>query len=268
MQYVGASIAVQLFAVAGAGAVAWGRFSIAGIILIAWRRPAIPLSGAHATLKFLITPVLFGLALTTMNVVFYYAISFIHLGTAVALEFLGPVILAALTGKRWQERIGIVFALIGVFLISWIGIDLTNRQQLLGFVLALAAGIFWALYIWLGRKVSTQANGPDSLAIGFCAGAIAYLPLAVSGFGPILASWRLFALMVAVALLSSLAPFLLDITIFKHLRPSAYSLISSLFPATSLVVGLVLLHQTPSLGGLLGLACVSIAVALAAEHSS
>ncbi|MDP9801533.1 inner membrane transporter RhtA [Arcanobacterium wilhelmae] len=263
MQYVGASIAVQLFAAATVGAVAWGRFSIAGIVLAAIRRPKIPWCHPRQAWLTLRAPAAFGLALTTMNVVFYYAISLIHLGTAVALEFLGPVVLAALTGRSIRERVGIGFALAGVFLISWVGVDLSAPGQLLGVLLALFAGLFWALYIWTGRKVSTGASGPDALAIGFCAGALAYLPLAIIGFGPILTDYRLLAMMIGVAVLSSLLPFLLDVLLFKHIPTSTYSLISSLFPATSMLVGVALLGQIPTPGELVGLGCITVAVALA-----
>ena len=267
MQYVGASFAVQLFAIASAGAVAWGRFSIAGIILAAIRRPKIAWRAPRKAFEQLRYPVVFGLALTSMNVVFYYAISHVHLGTAVSLEFLGPVVLAAVTGVSWRERIGVLFALVGVLSISWIGVDLSDPSQRLGVSLSLLAGLFWALYIWFGRKVSTEASGPDALAIGFCAGGVAYLPFAIHGFGPILASPRTMLMMLAVSVLSSLLPFLLDVAVFSRVRPSTYSLISSLFPATSMLVGLVMLHQQPNLGGLLGLACVTIAVALASKSS-
>ncbi len=265
VQYLGASFAVQLFSVTTAGAVAWGRFSIAGIIMLAWRRPPVPWKNPRAAYRFLRTPALFGLALTSMNVVFYYAISYVHLGTAVALEFLGPVILAALTGRGVRVRVAICFAALGVFLISWIGVDLSDSRARIGVALSLFAGVFWALYIWLGRKVSTSTNGPDSLAIGLCAGAIFYVPFAFAGFASIVTNMHYLAMMIAVAIFSSFLPFLLEITILKHVRADTYSLLSSLYPATSLIVGFLLLHQAPNFGGILGLICVTIAVALSSH---
>lgn len=220
IQYVGASIAVTLFAVASASAVAWGRVAVGAILMMAWRRPRIEW-------RKLWRPAVLGLALVTMNILFYQAIARIPLGTAVALEFIGPVLLAALTGRNWRIWTGIVFAATGVFMISWIGVDMNEPGVAAGVGFAVAAGAAWALYMWMGSKVATAGVGPDSLAIGMAIGAIAYIPIAIPGFGVILTDPKLLALMVAVGVFSSVVPYFLEVTILTKVPASTFALLNS-----------------------------------------
>ncbi len=255
IQYIGASIAVTLFAVATAGAVAWGRVAVGAIVMMAWRRPKV-------VWRNLWRPAVLGLALVTMNVLFYQAIARIPLGTAVALEFIGPVLLAAITGRGWRIWTGTVFAVAGVFMISWIGVDMSEPGVAAGVVFAVAAGASWALYMWMGSKVATAGVGPDSLAIGMAIGAIVYIPVAIPSFGAIVTDPKMLALMVAVGVFSSVVPYFLEVTILTRVPASLFALLNSLYPATSLVVGMVLLRQFPSAGEIGGLVLISIAVVL------
>lgn len=255
IQYIGASIAVTLFAVAAVGAVAWGRVAVGAIVMMLWRRPKIEV-------KKLWRPAVLGLALVTMNILFYQSIARIPLGTAVALEFIGPVLLAALLGRGWRIWTGIIFAVSGVFMISWIGVDMTEPGVAAGVAFAIVAGASWALYMWIGSKVATAGVGPDSLAVGMAIGATVYLPLAIPDFGVILTDVKILALMVAVGVFSSVVPYVLDVTILTKVPASTFALLNSLYPATSLVVGMVLLRQFPSAGEIGGLILISIAVVL------
>ncbi|WP_239539006.1 EamA family transporter [Arcanobacterium pluranimalium] len=256
VQYIGASLAVTLFEQVAAGAVAWGRFAFAGLILMVWKRPRI-------ALRKLWIPIVFGLALTSMNVVFYLAISRIPLGTAVALEFLGPVALSAVTGRGWRVRLGIVCALVGVFMISWIGVDISDPNIGWGVFYGLLAGVFWAVYIVLGRRVAWNGSGANALAIGCVTGAMVFLPLAIPDFKPVIVDWHLLLFMVGVALFSTVVPYVMELRVMSRIPTSNYALLTSLYPATSLVVGMVVLRQIPTFGEVVGLAFISIAVALA-----
>lgn len=255
IQYLGASIAVTLFAFAAVGAVAWGRVAVGAVALMAWRRPEIQW-------RALGRPALYGLALVTMNVLFYQAIARIPLGTAVALEFIGPVLLAAVTGRGWRILAGIVMAASGVFMISWVGVDMSEPGVGAGVVFALAAGAAWALYMWMGSKVAKAGTGSDSLALGMAIGALAYLPLAIPGFGVILTDVKLLGMMIAVGLASSVVPYVFEVTILAKVPASTFALLNALYPATSLFVGMVLLRQFPTIGEVGGLVLISVAVLL------
>ena len=263
IQYVGAAIAVSLFAHANSVSVGWGRLLTACIMLGLWRRPWPRTSSGAFDWRTLRTSALFGLMLASMNITFYLAIERIALGTTVALEFLGPVALAALTGRGWKVRTGIGFALAGVFLISWVGVDISDRSVQIGVFWALVAGGFWAFYMWMGRKIATSGNPLDGLTLGIAAGVLAYAPIAAPGFAPILGSWKLLGLMFLVGLCSSVIQNGLDQVIMKALPPARFALLNSLLPAISLGVGLVTMGQIPTWGEAAGLACVTVAVALA-----
>ncbi len=263
VQYVGAAIAVSLFAHASSVSVGWGRLLTACIMLGLWRRPWPRTSEGRFDWTRVRTSVLFGLMLASMNITFYLAIERIALGTTVALEFLGPVLLAALTGRGWKVRAGIVFALAGVFLISWVGVDISGRSVRVGVFWALVAGVFWAFYMWMGRRVATSGNPLDGLTVGIGAGVLAYAPVAAPGFLPILSTPKLLALMFLVGLCSSVIQNGLDQVVMKALPPARFALLNSLLPAISLGVGIVTMRQIPTWGEVAGLVCVTVAVALA-----
>ena len=86
-QYLGAALAVGIFGTVAAATVAWLRIAVAAVVLVLWRRPW----RSRFTRQDLRTAVVFGVVLGVMNVAFYIAIDHLPLGTAVSIEFLGPV---------------------------------------------------------------------------------------------------------------------------------------------------------------------------------
>lgn len=256
--YVGAGFAVALFALMPPTTVAWWRVSIGAVVLLAWRRPW----RRPWTPRALATAALFGVATATMNVIFYASIRYLPLGTAVSLEFVGPVAVALTTGRGWRPRVAAALALAGVVSISGLGLDLTDAGQRTGVLLALAAGTAWACYILLGRKVASAGSGLDSLAVACLAGSLFYLPLALPTAGAALGSVTTALTVLGVGLASTVVPFVLDQVTLKRLQTATFSLLSALLPATSLAVGVLMLRQLPNAWELLGLALVSVAVAL------
>lgn len=266
-QYVGASIAVWLFATAPAIAIGWGRLLTGGFLLLAWRRHILRTSEGALDWKALGRAALFGTVLGGMNLTFYEAIDRIALGTTVALEFLGPVLLAAFTAKGWRVRTGIVLACTGVFLISWTGVDISHPQIAAGVALALCAGGLWAMYMWLGRRVAVGGRGIDTLTWAMLFAALVYAPFGAPKIGPIVADWKLILLLLCVGTMSSVIPYALDQVLLRALPAATFALLNSLLPVTSLLVGLVMLHQVPTAGEVAGLVLVSIAVALATSRA-
>ncbi|NMM16225.1 MAG: EamA family transporter, partial [Cellulomonas sp.] len=113
-QYLGAAVAVGLFDRLPAATVAWLRIIVAAAVLIIWRQPW-RIRWEREDLRAIAR---FGLVLAGMNVAFYIAIDRLPLGTAVAIEFLGPVAVVAVTGRGWRERVAIVPAAVGVVLLA------------------------------------------------------------------------------------------------------------------------------------------------------
>lgn len=249
-QYVGASIAVGLFVVASGLAVGWGRIFFAALFLLAWRRPWVYPHKLRA--------LAFGLALGGMNILFYLAIARIPLGTAVALEFLGPVLLAS-TARTRRSTASVILVAIGVFLISWVGLDLSDREVALGFFFALAAGLCWVGYMVLGKRVS-GADGIDGLAVAMAAAAVVYSPLALPEFISIRPDGRFWLTLIFVAILSSAVPYVIDQVVLRNVPATTFAILNSILPAMSTVIGFVMLRQLPTLGELAGLLLISIAV--------
>ena len=258
--YMGAGFAVALFALMPPTTVAWWRVTIGALVLLAWRRPW----RRAWTPRTLVVAALFG---ATMNVIFYATIDHLALGTAVSLEFLGPVAVALATGRGWRPRVAAVLALSGVAAISGLGLDLSDPRQRVGVVLAIGAGLAWAAYILLGRRVASAGSGLDSLAVASVAGSLVYLPLAASTAGAAFSSAGTFLKVLGVAVLSTVVPYVLDQVNLGRLSSAAFSLLSALMPATSLAVGIVMLRQMPNVWEVAGLVLVSVAVALAGSGS-
>ena len=262
-QYLGAGLAVSLFSLMPSMTVAWGRLVVGAAVLVALRRPW----RRVWTRRALLVAAAFGVATATMNVIFYAAISLLPLGTTVSLEFLGPVAVALVTGRGWRPRVAAILALLGVASISGLGVNLGDPDQRIGVLLALGAGVAWAAYILLGRRVASAGAGTDSLAVGMVAGALVYAPLAVGTAGAILASPTAAVTVLGVGVLSTAVPYGLEQVVLRRLGTDAFALLSSLMPAASLLVGVVVLRQLPNAWEMTGLVLVSVAVALTAGTS-
>jgi inner membrane transporter RhtA len=251
--YVGAAIAVLLFAELPPATVAWLRLVGAALVLLAWRRPG---RAAWRGRRFLLTAG-FGLATALMNLTFYEAIARLPLGTAVAIEFSGPVAVAALGSRGRRDVAALLLAVVGVLLIA----DVRWSGSPVGVLLALAAAAMWAGYIVLGKRVAGGGNGIDDLAVGMAVAAVLLSPLAL-GAGPVLSSPRLLVLAVGVGVLSSAVPYALDQVVLRRVGRARFALLLALLPATASVVGLVLLAQVPRQVEALGILAVVAAVSL------
>jgi inner membrane transporter RhtA len=251
--YLGAALAVALFDELRPSVVAWLRLVGAAAVLLAWRRPARP---AWRGRRLLLTSA-FGLATALMNVAFYEAIARLPLGTAVAIEFCGPVVVAAAGSRGWRDAAAVVLAVAGVLLI----VDVQWAGTPAGVLLALSAAALWAGYIVLGTRVAGGGDGLDDLAVGLTAGAVLLSPLA-AGAGPALTSPRLLVLAAGVGVMSSVLPYALDQVVLRRLGQARFALLLAILPATAAVVGLALLRQVPRPLEAVGIGCVVLAVLL------
>ena len=111
---VGAAFAARLLPVAGSTGTTLLRLGLAALALLVAVRPRAHRWDARQWL-----PVLaFGLTLAAMNGSFYAAIERIPLGTAVTIEFLGPLTLAAVLSRRLRELTWVLLAAAGVALLG------------------------------------------------------------------------------------------------------------------------------------------------------
>lgn len=281
-QYLGAALAVGLFAQVASATVAWLRVVVSAVVLLAWRRPW----RWRWTRADLGASVAFGVVLAAMNVCFYLALDVLPLGTAVAIEFLGPVAVAAATGHR-RERAGILVAAAGVVALAGVQLD-AGPDAVRGLAAAGGAAAFWAGYILLGRRVAsggrradddaeasapggrpgrTRPGRPDgvtSLAVAMTAGALVWSPLLARGAAPVLHDAGLALAVVGIAVLSSVIPYAVEQVVLRRVTAATFAVLLAMLPATAAVVGAVALRQWPQGWELVGLACVSAAIVLTA----
>ena len=253
--YLGAAIAIDLFDAVSPAGVAWLRITGAALVLLivvrpgraAWQWSRLRLAGV------------FGLMTAAMNIAFYLALDHLPLGTTVALEFLGPIAVAA-AGSRTRRDVAALFAaVIGVALI----VDVHWSGSVLGVVLALVAAACWAGYILLGRRVAVRGAGIEDLTTGFVVAAIVTSPLALT-VGPAVKAgenvWWLILLALGLGVLSTAVPYALDQVVLRSVGPARFAVLLALLPMTAAVVGFIALRQVPALTELLGILAVAGAI--------
>ncbi|WP_238218770.1 EamA family transporter [Tsukamurella pulmonis] len=269
-QYVGASLGVGLFEQLSPVAVAWLRGAGAGLILLLVLRPR----RADWSRTRLRAAALFGTVTVAMNMAFYEAIDHIDLGTAVAIEFLGPIAVAVAGSRRAVDLIAAASALIGVICVAGVNIDGaggSGSDGVVGIACALLAAALWAGYIVLGKRVADAGGGIEGLGVGLAAGA---LVLALPGLGPDLATrpeaflhWQVWVLGLGLGLLSSVVPYVLDQVVLTRVGRERFALLLALLPVTATGVGAVLLGQRPGWLEAVGIALVVFAIALTSRRT-
>lgn len=154
---IGLAASLQLADVVGAGGVAWIRLVSAALILVVLVRPW----RTSFTPRIFYTCVLLGIATAGMTILFMSAITRLSLGTASALEFLGPLGVA-FTHARGMERGWALVAGAGVLALTepWNG-----TVDPLGVMYALGAAVCWAAYIVLTQRAGSSVEGIQALAV-------------------------------------------------------------------------------------------------------
>jgi len=252
--YIGAALAVDVFNAVPPVGVAWLRTVGAAVVLVAVRRPwRSPWTRRRALLC-----LVFGTTLTAMNILFYLSISFIPLGTAVAVEFLGPIAVAAVGARTRGAVVALLLAIVGIVLLRRPG----ATGELQGVLYALAAGACWAAYIVLGKRVSNNTARLDSLAVSMALGALATAPLGIPLAWPAFAHGALLAQCLFVGVLASAVPYMLDQVVLKRVTASHFAVLLALLPACATVMGFITLGQRPGLRELAGIALVIGAVVI------
>lgn len=232
----GSSVAVLLFPRAGALGVVTLRLVVAALVLLIACRPRL----RGYTRGDWVTVLAFGVALAGMNSLFYQAIDRIPLGAAVTLEFLGPLILSVATSRRLLSLVWAGLALGGVVLLGREGFDGLNLS---GAAFALAAGGLWAAYILLSARTGQRFPRADGLAVAMTVAALLSLPFGIASAGTALLDPVTVGLGAAVALMSSVMPYTLELLALRKLPASGFAVMMSLEPAVAATAGFLVLHQ-------------------------
>jgi inner membrane transporter RhtA len=262
--YLGPAFAVLLFARIEPLGVAWLRIASAALVFAVWRRPWRVWRVLDRRTRGLL--VAWAAVLAAMNSCFYLAIDRLPLGTVAAIEFL-PVIAVAAVGTRTARNVAaLVLAVAGVFLLS----DVRLVAEPLGFALAAANAVLFALYIVLGHRVasSPEVRGIDGLALSMAVAAVVALPVGIGQAAPAFLDPLALAAAFGVGISSSVVPYVCDQLAMARLTRSAYALMVALLPATATVIGIVVLAQIPTLAEIAGIGLVVVGVAVHRDPTS
>jgi inner membrane transporter RhtA len=254
---VGLAVALQLVDDLGPAGVTWLRLAWAGIIVLVLVRPR-PSDFTPAAFR---ATVLLGVVTSGTALFFMAAIAHLPLGTASALEFLGPLGVAFSRG-RGRVRIWAVLAAVGVACLTqpW-----TGEADLVGVGFALAAAVCWGVYIVLTQYVGDEVPGLKSLAVSLPSAAlVATLVAAPSTLGRLTPELVLIGLGLAVLL--PVVPYTLEFLALRRLTTAAFGTLMCLEPAIALLIGFLVLSQQPDALAVVGIACVVIA-GIGAERS-
>lgn len=249
---VGAAIAKGLFGIVDPITLVWLRLSLGSLILLAVARPR--LQGRSA--RDWGTAVAYGTALATMNVCLYQAIARIPLGTAVTIEFLGPLTVAVLGSRRLRDWLWVALAGAGVAILGLFPSDLDP----VGVGFALAAAAAWGTYIVMSRLTGARWPGISGLTVGSTVGALAVTLLMVTlAKGQGLDRPHVWLVGLGVALLSSVVPYSLEMLALRRIRPAVFGILMSLEPAAAAFAAMLILHEFLRPADWIAVACVMIA---------
>jgi inner membrane transporter RhtA len=259
--YLGPAFAVLLFARVSPVGVAWLRIAAAAAVFAGWRRPW--RAARRASRRTLALVVAFGGVLAVMNACFYAAIDRLPLGTVAAIEFLPVIALAAIGVRSGRNVLALSLAVSGVYVLT----DVRIEGEPVGVAFAFANAALFAAYIVLAHRVSRSRGlaAIDGLGAAMLVALVAITQIGGRSALPALLDPVAVASGIAVGVMSSVVPYVLDQLAMAQLGRATYSLMVSLLPATATVIGIVVLAQVPSWVEVVGVALVVSAVAVHRE---
>ncbi|KTS29963.1 threonine/homoserine exporter RhtA [Pantoea stewartii] len=249
----GASLAKTLFPTVGATGITALRLGFGTVILCLifkpWRlrfRPEqrMPL-------------IIYGLALGTMNFLFYLSIRTVPLGIAVGLEFVGPLTLALLGSRRPLDFLWVILAVIGLWFLLPFSTGITSVDPI-GALFALGAGVCWAVYILSGQRAGAE-HGAATVAIGSLIASLIFVPVGLTFAASGIWQWSVVPVAILVAFLSTALPYSLEMMALTRLPARIFGTLMSLEPAVAALSGMLYLNE--SLSGAQCLALLAIILA-------
>lgn len=253
LQY-GSSLAKNLFSLSGVAGATGLRLFFASLCLIIFLRPwRIPFKKKYLSPLFL-----YGSTLGLMNLSFYFALAKIPLGIAVALEFTGPLGLALISTKNKWDYLWVLCAGFGVYFLlphqtSEASLDIA------GIFFALLAGVFWALYIIFGKRLSHSIPTKMGISYGMSIAALIILPFSFFLNLKELINIEVLLPGLMVGIFASAIPYALELRAMRNLNKESFSILMSLEPAVATIIGIIFLNEYLSLNQSLAIALICVA---------
>lgn len=259
-QNVGAALAKGLFVELGArGTVALRVGLAAGVVNAAvrpWRAwPALEPAARRDLVRY-------GLTLGLMNLLIYQAFARIPIGVALAIEIVGPLGVAVASSRRPLDGLWIGLAAAGLsLLLPWRGLQAGLDPLGVGF--AVWAAVCWAGYIVLGKRVAGRVPASVAVAVGLGLAAAVVVPFGVWQSGSLLWQPRALGWGLAIALLSSVLPYSLEMLALRRLPRGVFGMLVSSAPAVTTLAGWWVLGEQLSLAQAVAVGCVVVAAGCA-----
>lgn len=248
---LGSALSVPLISSVGPAGTAWLRLSLGAVMFLALGRPRLRAIPRHDVPALLVLGVTTGL----LTVSFLAAIERVPLGTAVAVEFLGPMTVAAVRSHSTRALAWPALALLGVVLLTrpWSGdVDPVG----LGFAGLSALG--WATYIVLTQRIGDRFSSLTGLSLTVPVAAATSAVLGVPQARGHLTAGTV-AAAAGLAVLMPVLPLAFELLALREMTPTAFSTLMALEPAFGVVLGALVLHQRPSVTQLAGILIVVLA---------
>ncbi len=233
----GASVAKGLFPSVGAQGAASLRLLIGAIILMAITRPWTDWPPRAARLSI----VLLGVCMAGAVVAFYLALERLPQGVCIAIQFLGPLVVAIVGSRRIRDLLWAALAAIGVACL--LNVRRVGGIDGLGVGFALLAAVGWGGYIVIGRRVSRLGARPGTPALAMSVAAAIMLPIGLVHAGAALFAPSHLMLAVFVGVLAAAVPFPLELFALSRLPARTFAVMMSLEPAFGALSGFLLLGQ-------------------------
>jgi inner membrane transporter RhtA len=262
--YLGPACAVLLFSHVSVLGVAWLRVASAAVVFTLWRRP---------WRQFIATPwkklrllLALGVVLALMNACFYLAIARIPLGTVGAIEFIGPILLAALGARTSRNIAALILAAAG----GWLLTNVRLAWEPLGFVFAFANCALFMLYVILGHRIAQDGGsaGIDRLGAAMLVALLVITPIGITHAAPAITQLPLLLAGIGVGICSSVIPYVCDQLAMARLPRATYALLLSLLPASAAIIGVLVLRQLPMTLEIIGMLLIAGGVALHRESET
>jgi inner membrane transporter RhtA len=254
---------MRLFPVTGTPGATLLRLGLAAVVLLGVARPRV--RGWRPSQWRAVG--LYGISLAGTNGFFYAALARLPLGTAVTIQFLGPLTLAAVLSRRWRDAGWVLLAVAGVLTLGLAGRHdggAAHPLDPVGVACALVSAAFWALYIVAGSRASTAVPGRGGLAVAMTVGALALLPFGALGALQVAARPHLMLIALGTAVLASVVPYTLELAAMRRVPRRVFGILLSLEPGVATLAGWVLLGQRTPPVAIAAIALVVVASAGAA----
>jgi inner membrane transporter RhtA len=243
-----AAVVKPVFAVIGPSASAGCRFLLGAVVLMVLTRPKFWTWSRQQW----VAALALGLSTAFMSMCFYQAIARIPLGGAVAIEYLGPFLVAALAKRSARHFVFVVLAGLGVLALAHPGGGLT----LVGVLFAAGSGAGWAAYAFASHRVGGVTLGFQGLAVSMSIAALVTLPMSLGSAHFFVGRPYLFGRMLLVAMMWTVLGLGAELQALRRLKPSIVSVLLALDPAVAFGIGWLLLAQAITAWDVVGLVCV------------